>query len=570
MAKLLKDLPVGSLVKDEGSKYYGKPIVWRVLDHDHPGYPSGSTTLLTDKIISLKAYDASEPTNPNYKRERYGNNRDIHSNIRAWLHSAETNWYESKHLYDAPPTKKNVLLGENPYDTEKGFMANLTANLRETIMPTTLKVLKNDGDGGELESFTDKVFLLSSTEVDRYNDTSHKEGTQFNYFKSGSDRVAYPTKEAIENSTHTSYDLSTSKGWYWLLRTPEFSYENLAYVFLVKPTGLSGNTLCASGTEGVRPALNLDSGVLVSDSPDSDDVYTIMWNQPPTTPDKIIVNEPVVSDGYVSIQWESSTDPEGDDISYVLEKKSNGGEWKQVYQGADNSNRNWVARTENAVQYRVKAYDVHGNESGWRSSTIKQVVHNRPPKISGEDKDLGVQTRGFEVPYTVSDEDGDKVTVVVRLNDKELSRESIQLDKEYKVDFTGENFLTIPDGEHQLIIQATDANDATTTRRYTFSRAVNETTATLKEPLLSQDRISQAIMSVAGQVDELNFKIEATNNGFDAEPVWIDVTKQVLTGRKIFFDNQVATAGKFGYNFKLTLMKSEQPAYIRSVGGNFE
>ena len=63
MSKTLGSLPNGALVKDTGTLYYGKPIVWKIADKNHVGYPSGSVTLITEKIITLKCFDAMESGN---------------------------------------------------------------------------------------------------------------------------------------------------------------------------------------------------------------------------------------------------------------------------------------------------------------------------------------------------------------------------------------------------------------------------------------------------------------------------------------------------------------------------
>ena len=60
MAKALSSLAVGTLVKDTGTLYNGKPIVWKIADKGHAGYPANSVTLITERIISLKCFDAIE------------------------------------------------------------------------------------------------------------------------------------------------------------------------------------------------------------------------------------------------------------------------------------------------------------------------------------------------------------------------------------------------------------------------------------------------------------------------------------------------------------------------------
>ena len=46
-------------------------------------------------------------------------------------------------------------------------------------------------------------------------------------FSNNSSRIAYPTAECVSNSEYSNSNFTTSKGWYWWLRTPDSSY---AYV----------------------------------------------------------------------------------------------------------------------------------------------------------------------------------------------------------------------------------------------------------------------------------------------------------------------------------------------------
>ena len=167
MAKALNSLAVGALVKDTGTLYNGKPIVWKIADKGHSGFPSGAVTLITEKIISLKAFDAIESGNSDGNRRSYGNNRWIYSNIRQWLNSAAAAgaWYAAQHSADAAPTNANVWSNYNEYDGEAGFLAGFSANFRAALLSTSRTVGKASVDGGGTETCTDKVFLATCTEV---------------------------------------------------------------------------------------------------------------------------------------------------------------------------------------------------------------------------------------------------------------------------------------------------------------------------------------------------------------------------------------------------------------------
>ena len=127
MAKLLSALPVGSVVKSTNTKYNGKVIRWIVGTQDTA---NGRTGLVTEKMITLKCFDAKEPSNTNGDRRSYGNNRYSQSNIDQWLNSQDAAWYSARHSYDAPPNNANVWSNYNEYDTEAGFLSNFETDFR--------------------------------------------------------------------------------------------------------------------------------------------------------------------------------------------------------------------------------------------------------------------------------------------------------------------------------------------------------------------------------------------------------------------------------------------------------
>ena len=94
---------MGAKVRDTKTKYNGVPIGFLIADKGHSGYPSGSVTLVTDKIITLKCFDAKE-SGGNNDRVNYGNNRYILSNIRQWLNKSGTGWFTAQTRHHPTPT----------------------------------------------------------------------------------------------------------------------------------------------------------------------------------------------------------------------------------------------------------------------------------------------------------------------------------------------------------------------------------------------------------------------------------------------------------------------------------
>ena len=220
MAKALSSLAAGALVKDTGTLYNGKAIVWKIADKNHAGYPANSVTLITERIISLKCFDAKESGNSDGNRKSYGNNRWIYANIRQWLNSqaAAGQWYSAQHGQDAPPSNANVWDNYNEYQQEAGFLAGFSANFLAALLTTTHTVGKAQVDGGGTESCTDKIFLATCTEVGLSGDVTA--GSKLALFSDNNSRLAYPTAEAVSKSEYTDGNFNVNSPWYWWLTRP--------------------------------------------------------------------------------------------------------------------------------------------------------------------------------------------------------------------------------------------------------------------------------------------------------------------------------------------------------------
>lgn len=283
MAQLISNLPVGSKVKFgrySVESEVAKPIVWQIADKNHTGYPANSITLLTDKIIDLRAFDAQEPSNADANRRSYGNNRYLHSNIRQWLNKGGHSWHINTHSADAPPTDAATNNYGTGYDDKNGFLDSFDANELSAILDTTLTVAKNTvTDGGGSETVIDKVFLPSSTEVGFANENNIVEGVLFPIFTSDASRISKLTAQAYENSLSTSKPATADTAWHYWLRTPNAGFSHNAR--LVYSSGVRSTYYSFLGLDGVRPALNLKSDIFVSDAVDSDGAYVVTFNEAP-------------------------------------------------------------------------------------------------------------------------------------------------------------------------------------------------------------------------------------------------------------------------------------------------
>ena len=577
MAKSLSTLAVGATfevpVKAAYQSLLGATVVFKMADKNHSGYPSNAITLITDKIVMVGAFDAVEPSNSDSNRRSYGNNRYSLANILQWLNSnaAAGSWYSAQHSADAPPTTA-ASAGYTGYDTRAGFLAMLDDNFVAALLNTTVTVAKNTvTDGGSYETVTAKMHLPSTTEVGLANENSIAEGVKLALFSDNTSRLAYPTAQCVSNTNYTNSSFNASAAWYYWLRTPNSggSYG----VRDVNSSGALGSNYAYDGNRGVRPLCNLSSSILVSDTTNANGNYEFQWNEAPSTPSGISVPSSCYSTQNISVSWGASTDPDGDEITYILERSYNNGSYAQVATTAGRSFTEVVSTSWNTVRYRVKARDSFGNESAYITSTEAAVIHNQPPAISGQNADLGTKREGFSHAYTVTDPDGDAVTVVEAVDGKTLRSYAPTLGQSNNLTLAGNDFTALSNEAHTITITATDSAGNSAVRTLTFTKAISGFVIYLETPLEAEAQPKRAnIVVMRGIPAGGTFKVEATNNPFDPTPVWEDCTNAVVQGVAHVFENTENAAVQFGLNVRVTVERGDaiSECWVSSIGGNFE
>ena len=579
MSKTLGSLSVGAKIEvpvlSAYQSRFGSKIVFKIADKNHSGYPSNSVTLITEKIIQNMASDAKEPSNSNSDRKNYGNNRHIYSNLLQWLNSnaAAGAWYSAKHSADQAPTTKNTHVTYNPYTSWAGFLAMLDPKFVAELMETTLTVVKSSTDGGSYETFKAKMFLASTTEVGLANENNIAEGSLLALFSNDASRVAYPTAQCVNNADgYTNSGFATSKGWYWWLRTP---YSSGALVVRsVSSVGSLDSGSAYYGSRGVRPLCNLKSSILVSDSPNSDGNYTVIYNSAPSAPPSITAPATCYSGQNINISCAAATDPDGDALTYCFERSYNSGAWTQVQASASRTFTEAVSTAWNTLKYRVRAKDSYGNYSAYTTSGDIAVIHNQPPVISGSNADLGIKRADFTYQYSVTDPDGDTVNVVEKIDGKTIAtKNAITLGATQTLSVSGNTFTALTNAKHTITITATDSAGNSAVRTLTLTKSIAGFVITLSAPLEANSQPTRANIKVTRDIPAGGtFKVEATNNPFDASPVWEDCTNAVVQGVAHVFANKINTAAQYGMNIRVTVQRGDAltACWVSGIGGNFE
>lgn len=566
----LGSLAIGSKIKISHSVL--GDIIFLKADKDHGGYPENSTTLITEKIILLRAFDAKEPNNSDGNRKNYGNNKYSVSNLDQWLNStaAAGQWYSARHSADQAPDNANVWSNYNEYDQDAGFLAGFDDAFVAALKDTTLKVALNTvTDGGSYESVVRKFFLPSRAELFGAAENSVMEGSLLSYFSANTNDIRKAQISAYA-AAHSEYSVTAGNNWYYWLRTP---YSSNSYgVRLVNSGGCLISHYACDGGSGVRPLCNLDSGISVSDSTDSDGCYTLNLDTGLSAPE-ISVSNPIYSQptqetggiegGTAKITWTEV----GNATSYVLERSVNNGAFAQIYSGTARSYTENVLSSYQSLQYRVKSVNAE-EESDYATSPVYVVQDNFPPFISGDESNLGEKPTRFSYSYTIYDGDDANITVKEYLNSTLLRTYQAAAGQQQTFEITSAQWGAIAVGDNYIKIVASDeAATVTQTKHFTKSAGVLELEYSPTGNIAVRPKAINVELDLVKPF-AAGLRVLACNNGNDTQPVWDDITTAVRANINHVFTNGAKQQGVTYWKviLKIVVMRNDTEGDIK-LGG---
>lgn len=198
---------------------------------------------------------------------------------------------------------------------------------------------------------------------------------------------------------------------------------------------------------------------------------------------------------------------------------------------------------------------------------------NQPPEVTSDAGESGValdeKNEPFALPYTVTDGDGDPMTITEKVNGVALAvRENVATGTELTVQCLSEKalFQQILNGENTLVLEVGDGK-TTTEWTATFTKNVTSAVLSLAQPLTADDTITVAALTLEGSFPaDMSLSVELTNNARDDAPVWENCTDIQRGEAKAFvhhsFTNKTAARG-FAFNYKITAARGAS-----GVGGN--
>jgi len=243
----ISQLDIGDMVVDGtwewghrvGENYSGsgeqKPVVWILAAKDHYETEEGigSVTLVAGELIGLHVFDDS--TDRGHPR---GNN--------TWRDSGEP---------DAENGLRKFLNQE--------FYGAISAPFREAILNTELP---NATLAGETYITSDRVFALSQTELGGGAQDTHVIGERLPYFNIDDPAELAQRRIGVLDGNPVSY---------WT-RSPSSEFGFTAR-FVHGENGWFYRHYTDNAEMGVRPALNVHSGVEVTERPNEKGIHEIRW-----------------------------------------------------------------------------------------------------------------------------------------------------------------------------------------------------------------------------------------------------------------------------------------------------
>lgn len=283
-------------------------------------------------------------------------------------------------------------------------------------------------------------------------------------------------------------------------------------------------------------------------------------------------------------------------ISYVIQYRFNDGIWTTLTTTTTTQYTLSVPMDTQTVQVRVQAKDNVGfTSTDYTTSETVSVTNGDPPVVSSDlgssPYDMGQVSKPFTFEYTITDPDyGDSATVEEKLyfgenlgtatSEKENILSGSKLSFSLFQDLAKKEELTVDDifllvpNETPLYasVKAVDSHGLESEEyKVTFEKYVDEVTIKLDPPLSVTGSITNGVVYVNGYIPtDAEFYVHVTNNAKDEEPVWQDITADVLAGRVFKLTNAKAESGaSFSFIVHAKRGESKEGGFIDSVVGAF-
>ena len=212
-----------------------------------------------------------------------------------------------------------------------------------------------------------------------------------------------------------------------------------------------------------------------------------------------------------------------------------------------------------------------GTLSATRTYTFRKT--NTAPVINYTGSDnLGIISSKPTIRYTVTDAEGDDITITERLNHKVLQTYTVSSGTECTVNIPNMSWLGCGNTSNAIEINARDSAGGSSNKTITFTRAIDRIEV-ITNPIKTDKAVTKISLEVGWNTEGASGQVFVCNNGYDDSPTWEDMTDSVGSSAVYNLTNTTKTAAEWGISVKVIVKKdggSTGEVSLYSIKGTYE
>lgn len=185
---------------------------------------------------------------------------------------------------------------------------------------------------------------------------------------------------------------------------------------------------------------------------------------------------------------------------------------------------------------------------------------------------LGLISGKPTINYSVTDAEGDEITITERLNGKVLQTYTVSSGTECTVQISNLSWLGCGNSTNTIEINARDAAGGSSNLTITFVRAIDRIEV-ITNPIKTDKAVTKISLEVGWNTEGASGQVFVCNNGYDASPTWENMTGSVGSNTVYNLTNTTKTASDWGVSVKVIVKKdggSTGEVSLYSIKGTYE
>ena len=228
----------------------------------------------------------------------------------------------------------------------------------------------------------------------------------------------------------------------------------------------------------------------------------------------------------------------------------------------------------NLVLYETNTVEITVNDgiaTATRTYTFRKT--NTAPVINYTGSDnLGIINSKPTIRYTVTDAEGDEITITERLNGKVLQTYTVSSGTECTVNIPNMSWLGCGNTVSTIEINARDSAGGSSNKTITFTRAIDRIEV-ITNPIKTDKAVTKISLEVGWNTENASGQVFVCNNAYDASPTWENMTNSVGSNLVYNLTNTTKTAAEWGVSVKVIVKKdggSTGEVSLYSIKGTYE